>query len=161
MKKNNKGYMLVEVLLVTIFVSSVLIFLYIQFSNLSKSYNDSYLYNTPETLYALEDINDFILSDSNFLEYLNTNIEQKKYIDITNCDLFTDKEYCLELLELENIENIFITTNSIPKDSINIYKEGFQAFINKINKEGNELYRIVAEFNNSTFATIRFGDIDE
>jgi len=158
-KKNNKGYMLVETLLVTVFVAGVLIFLFMQFSKLSNAYDETYSYNTTEGLYALEDVRKFITTDTNFLTYINDNIPSKhEYIDITNCNQFQDKQYCLKLFELENIDKIFITTNNVPKEKIDNYSSSFSKFINKINVEGEEVYRIVASFNNSTYATLRFGD---
>lgn len=160
-KKNNKGYMLAETLIVTVFVSSVLIFLFIQFTNLSKSYDESYIYNTTEGLYALEDIKTYINKDQTFISYLEENIDTLGYIDITDCNLFNNKEYCLNLIEIENIDKIFISTNLIPKDKVNGYNEDFNIFINKINREGEEPYRLVASFKNSTFATIRLGDNNE
>ena len=158
MKKNNKGFMLAETLIVTVFVAGVLIFLYIQFSNLSKSYEESYIYNSVDNLYALEDVKKFIENDSEFMNYLLENIEEQKYIDITDCSLFTELNYCLKLLEVENIDRIFVTTNDFQKDDVTRYSESFTNFINKINKKGKQSYRIVASFNNSTFATLRFGD---
>jgi len=155
---NNKGFMLVETLIVTTFVAGVLIFLFIQFNNLSKAYDDSYVYNTPEGLYALEDIKKYVDTDIDLLTYINENIESLKYIDITDCNLFNNKNYCLKLFELENIDKIFITTNNFEKESITRYKEDFIIFINKINEEGEEKYRLVASFKNSTFATLRLGD---
>jgi len=157
-KINNKGFMLVETLIVTTFVAGVLIFLFIQFNNLSKAYDDSYVYNTPEGLYALEDIKKYVDTDIDLLTYINENIESLKYIDITDCNLFNNKNYCLKLFELENIDKIFITTNNFEKESITRYKEDFIIFINKINEEGEEKYRLVASFKNSTFATLRLGD---
>ena len=158
MKKiNNSGFMLAETLIVTVFVSGILIYLYIQFSNLNKSYEDSYIYNTVETLYALDDIKIYIEREDQILEYINTNIEDLKYIDITDCSLFTEVDYCKKLFEVENIKSIFITTNQVPDESIIQYNEEFTTFIKKINKEGNQSYRIVAEFNNYTYATLRFG----
>ena len=159
MKKiNNRGFMLAETLIVTVFVAGVLIYLYIQFSNLNNSYEDSYVYNTVEGLYALDDVKTYIESDNQVLEYIDTNIEELKYVDITNCSLFTDIDYCESLLESENIKTIFITTNKVPDESIIQYNEEFTTFIKKINKEGNQSYRIVAEFNNYTYATLRFGE---
>lgn len=162
MKKNNsRGFMLAETLIVTAFVAGVLIFLFIQFSNLSKSYDESYIYNTTEGLYALEDIKNYIKEDTTFTLYLNNNIETMEYIDITDCSLFNNKDYCLNLFKLENINKIFITKNIVPKNKITNYTEEFLTFINKINKEGDEPYRLVASFNNSTYATLRIGDSNE
>lgn len=157
-KTNNRGFMLAETLIVTVFVSGILIYLYIQFSNLNKSYEDSYLYNTVEGLYALEDVKTYIERDNQILEYVDTNIEELKYIDITDCSLFTNIDYCKNIFQLENIKSVFITTNIVPYEVITQYNEEFITFINKINKEGVEPYRIVAEFNNTTYATLRFGE---
>ena len=48
----------------------------------------------------LEDIKQYIESDTQFMNYLLENIEEKKYIDISDCSLFTDQKYCLKLLNL-------------------------------------------------------------
>ena len=158
---NNNGFMLAETLIVTTFVAGILIFLFIQFTNLGKSYDDSYVYNTPEGLYALEDIKEYINTDLDALLYIEENIESLEFIDLTDCNLFKNKDYCLNLFKLENIDKIFITTNDFTKENIVGYNEEFKSFINKITKEGNQKYRLVASFKNSTFATLRLGDSDE
>ena len=149
--------MLAETLIVTTFVASVLIFLFIQFTKLSSSFESSYDYNTVEGLYALYDVKEYIKEDYKFMDYLYINVDSNGYIDITDCNLFKDKNYCLKLLEVENIDKIFVTTNEVPS-SITGYDNNFTDFINKIKKEGQEPYRIVASFKNSTFATVRFGE---
>ena len=158
---NNNGFMLAETLIVTTFVAGILIFLFIQFTNLGKSYDDSYVYNTPEGLYALEDIKEYINTDLDALLYIEENIESLEFIDLTDCNLFKNKDYCLNLFKLENIDKIFITTNDFTKENIVGYNEEFKSFINKITKEENQKYRLVASFKNSTFATLRLGDSDE
>ena len=147
MKKNCGGFMLAETLIVTTFVAGVLIFLFVQFSTLNNSYDESYVYNTVEGLYATDDIIDYIKTDSKVLEYIKTNVDSNTYVDITDCR---------ELFSLENIDKVFISTNEISYD-INAYDDKFKKFISKINKEGNESYRVVAAFKNSTYATVRFG----
>ena len=160
-KHNNKGFMLAETLIVSTFVAGVLIFLFIQFTNLGKAYDDSYIYNTTEGLYALEDVKEYIDTDLDLLLYIEENIETAKYIDLTDCNLFENKDYCTNLFKLESIDRIFITTNDFDKQSITGYNEDFNIFINKIVKEGNEKYRLVASFKNGMFATLRIGDSDE
>ena len=160
-KLNNEGFMLAETLIVTTFVAGILIFLFIQFTNLGESYDDSYIYNTPEGLYALEDIKEYINTDLDLLVYIEENIETQKYIDLTDCNLFRNKEYCINLFNLENIDKIFITTNTFDKESITDYNEDFNTFIDKIISEGSEKYRLVASFKNSMFATLRLGESDE
>lgn len=158
MKKKNKGFMLAETLLVTTFVAGILIYLYIQFVNLNSNYNDSYDYNTVEDLYALQDIVDYIYSDEDAYNYIQANMGEKKYFDITNCSIFTDYDECTKLFGLENISEIIVTTNSVPKNDMIDYSLSFKNFIKKINSSGTEPYRLIASFKNKTYATIRFGE---
>lgn len=156
MKKNNLGFMLAETLLVTVFVAGVLIYLYLQFSNLNKNYNDSYKYNSVEELYALEDIVDLIQNDEFAINYIYSNTANLHYIDISNCSLFTDSATCRKLLRTANVNEIFVTTNTIPKKYVNDYSAGLNRFINKITPGDAEPYRIVASFKNGNYATLRF-----
>ena len=161
MKKKNRGFMLAETLLVTAFVAGLLVYLYIQFMNLSSSYDDAYDYNTVEDLYALSDIVDYIYSDERAYEYIKNNVINEKYIDITNCTLFTDTSNCEKLFGYEKVTEVFITTNVVPKSDITNYSTSFMKFIKKINSSGLEPYRIIASFENKTYATLRFGGYDE
>lgn len=159
MKKNyNNGFILAETLIVTLFVASVLLFMFVQFANLNKSYNQSYIYNSVEDLYSLKNIKEYIQSDLNAISYINSNVTYQKFIDISKCEIFTEQNYCLKLFELENIDKIIITTNKVNYDLFINYKTKFKNFINKIEKQSDEKYRIIAAFNDSRFATIRFGD---
>lgn len=125
-KKNDKGFMLAETLIVTTFVASVLIYLFIQFTNLSKSYDESYIYNTTEGLYALEDIKNYMYSDYEALSFIKSTLNSADYIDISDCSMFNDKEYCKNLFKLENINEIIITNN------INEYNNYFDSHSNLV-----------------------------
>lgn len=162
MKKiSNRGFMLAETLVVTTFVSGVLIFLFIQFTNLSKNYNESYMYNTIDDLYSLRNIRDYVISDTSAFSIIEDTISNNSYIEITDCSVFSQTNYCLTLFELENIDKIFISNNEFDKDLFFNYDDNFKKFINRINPEGTEKYRILAQFNDFTYATIRFGEMDE
>lgn len=156
-KRSNMGYMLVETLIVTVFVAGVLIFLFVQFSKLNNSYDEYYIYNNTEDLYALADIKNFIENDSKATTYINTNMNTLKYIDITDCssNIFTNTSYCLKLLDYEKIEKIYITFNPITMNDIDITEDDIVKFMNKISNDGTEPYRIVAKFDQDRFATIR------
>jgi len=166
-KKNlNKGFVLAETLVVTTFVAGVLIFLFIQFTSLSKNYEQSYKYNTVEGLYALRNIRDYILDDNNTLLSITEKIDGsnytgKEYLEITECSDFSEKEYCLKLFELYNINRIYVSLNKFNKTVFKEFDEEFKTFINLIKSDGSEKYRLIVEFNDSTFATIRFGENDE
>ena len=70
------------------------------------------------------------------------------------------KKFCNELIDLENINQILITVNDFKGKNIDmsIEDEDLNLFINKINPSDNQKYRLIAKFNNNTFATIRFGE---
>lgn len=164
-KLNNSGFSLVETLVVTIFIATVLIFLFIQFSNLNSSYEDSFKYNTVEGIYALEDIRDYLEIDSQY-EIIENKLSSKDYIDISDCSVFTDLTYCQKLFEYENIARIIVVNNIANYEGLFETAVGYKIkledefldFINQINNQGSEKYRLIVKFNNDTYATIRFGE---
>lgn len=159
MKKNkNKGFMLAETLVVTTFVAGILLFTTIQFINLSNGYNENYKYNTVEAMYALNTVKNYILDDSKALDFINNNVTSTNYVNLKSCDMFTNKIRCQKLLELEGINEIIIATNKFDKDKIVTYDDEFKNFISKIKKEGTQKYRLIAKFDNSVYATVRFGE---
>lgn len=157
-KKTDRGFVLAETLIVTTFVSGVLIFLFIQFTKLSENYSQSYSYNTVDSLYATKHIRDYIVSDSTAYEAIKKRINDDLYMDITSCNVFQEREYCKMLLKLEKAKKVLITNNNFDKVIFYNYDEKFKKFINKIDGKGIEQYRIIVEFNDSTYATLRFGD---
>ena len=156
--KNNRGYMLAETLIVTTFVAGILVFLFIQFTNLSNNYEESYKYNTVEGIYALDDVKEYIISDDDAYNYIKTNVSKTSILDITDCSIFTSQNYCSKLFDLENIENIIISTNMVNPSLFNLSDENYMNFIRRLSSDGTLKYRIIARFNNDTYATIRFGD---
>ena len=63
MKKiDNRGFMLTETLIVATFLVTTLLFLYIQFNNVTKTYDTSFKYNTVNGLYAVNNIINYIKS---------------------------------------------------------------------------------------------------
>lgn len=159
MKKNkNKGFMLAETLVVTTFVAGILLFTTIQFINLSNGYNENYKYNTVEAMYALNTVKNYILDDSKALDFINNNVTSTNYVNLKSCDMFISEIRCQKLLELEGISEIIIATNKFDKDKIVTYDDEFKNFISKIKKEGTQKYRLIAKFENSVYATVRFGE---
>ena len=157
-KKSSKGFMLVETLIVTIFVSSILIFLLIQFTNLSNNYDKTYDYNKVEDINSLKNIIYYIENDQNAFSYIQSTVTYNNYLNITNCDIFAEKEYCEKLFELENIKKIIVSTNKVNYDLFKKHDEKFKIFVNKIKNEGEQKYRLIASTNNNTYVTVRFGD---
>lgn len=157
-KMNNKGFILAETLIVTTFVAGILIFIFIQFTSVSQTYEDSYKYNTVEDLYALEDIKNYILSDIGAIKFIDESINPDKIIYITNCSIFTNEDYCKKIFELEEIEQIIVSNNYFEPNNISVSDEEFSSFIKKIKGTEKQKYRLIASFKNHTYATLRFGE---
>ena len=157
-KEFSNGFMLIETLIVTTFVSGVLIFLFIQLVTLSNNYDNSYKYNRVEDLYLLRNIKDYMLKDLTALNTIKSQVNDNGFVELTDCSIFSETDYCLKLFELSNIKTIFITENNIETPLFKNYNDGLKSFIDKINGEGENKYRILAEFNNSRYATIKIGE---
>lgn len=155
-KKFNKGFMLLETLIVTTFVAGTLIFLFIQFSNLNRSYELSFKYNNVDKLYALKDVSEYIKSDNSAFEIIKNELNTKDYYNMTGCADFSNKIYCEKLLQAENIEKIIVTKQNLAnfKDYSNLSQET-KDFIKIIKYEDNNSnYRLITEFNDNTYATL-------
>lgn len=157
-KMNNRGFVLAETLIVTSFVAGVLIFLFIQFTNISNNYETSYKYNTVEDLYALQDIRDYIYSDSEAFNTISNELVTNEFLNITDCGIFLDKDYCLKLFELEGVDQVIVSNNYFNYNNFSNIDSNLSAFVKKISSSGEESYRLIVSFKNLTYATLRFGE---
>ena len=64
MKKNNRGFMLVEILIVVTVIVTSMIFLFVQISNMNNSYDEVFKYDTITSIYAMENIKKFLVNDN-------------------------------------------------------------------------------------------------
>ena len=160
-KTDKKGFVLLETLVATVLVSGILIFMFSQFSSLANNYDETNRYNNVQEIYALNTIANYISSDWTF--YNTIDIEEDEYINITDCSKLTNSNLCKKIFEYENIDTILIVKNHFNSDKILDYDDDFLNFLKKIpfNEKTKEKYRLVAQFKNNMFATIRFGDSDE
>lgn len=153
MKKNNKGYMLAETLIVTAFVAGVMIYLCVQLTNLSNSYEKNHSYNTVSNLYALSDIIYFINNNSSITNYVSEIDEIGEICSYnnttTNCLSFRN------LLALENVNTLLIAKNNNSID-FSAYSESLKDYVNTINFNGSEAYILIATFNDNTYASLKF-----
>lgn len=161
MIKNNKGFVVTEVLILSTVIIGVLVFMYIQFKNINREYQYSFKYDTVTGMYLANNIINYINNDN--YDVLVETIENNNtpYLDITSCNdqLFTSNYYCEDLFEKSNIEQILFTEENLAKLKlkINDLDLDMQKYINQIqtlNSEGD--YRIIIKYKDNTFASLRF-----
>ena len=158
-KMNNKGFMLTETLIVATFLVTTLLFIYIQFNNITRTYDTSFKYNTVNGMYNAKNIIQYINNDG--IDNLKTALNEEgiHYINITNCSnsYFSESDYCTILMEATNVKTVLFTNENLTnlKNNVTELDQTLLDFINYINHENTEGYRIIIEFNDETFATLR------
>ena len=161
MTKNNKGFVVTEVLILSTVIIGVLIFMYSQFKNINRGYQYSFKYDTPEGMYLANNIVNYI-NEGNYdklVELLNNT--QEGYIDITECNIDNSNliSYCEALFQKSEIEKIIFTEENLEKikQNMNNFDNDLKNYINQI-KTTNEKndYRIIIKYIDGTFASMRF-----
>ena len=159
MKKNKRnGFMLLETLLVSTFVLGVLTYIFLHFSALKRSYDDSFKYNTVPALYGTKNINQIIIT-SNGYDSLKGQINNLGYVQF-ECALVSNTSTCISLLNDLNVEKVYFVNDLIFKDNVNtntaIFADNeFYYFAKKIGYSTNaQDYRLIVKYKDNTFATI-------
>jgi hypothetical protein len=161
MQKNNKGFMITEVLIVSTIVFSILIFMYAQFRSVYNSFYQTLKYNPVESIYKTNEIKSFIESDAknNIVDLLSNS--QNKYLDITECNIqtYNDVKMCKLLYEKLEIKQLLLLSEDVTSavaSNLSQLDDGMIKFIKYINNNYSGSYhRIVVAFKDGTYATLR------
>jgi len=171
MKKNNKGFMLLETLIVSTIILSTLIFLFIQFSNIKTSYEISFTHNTIPGIYIAKELSDFLV-ENNINSDLSNQLDdfENGFINIKTHTYINNGEnlFYQNMIKDMNIKNViytsdnlttlktYLNSNSIDKT---IFTESFKNFIFKLKTKESNNNRLIIMFNDNTFASIVIGGI--
>lgn len=159
MKKKQKGFVLVETLVVSLLVLAVLIFLFLQLNTININYQKSFRYNTVEGLYATNNMKTYILKNGyeNLVKEIN---EQNPYIDLTDCQtpLLENTSQCSNLIKALQIKKILFTTDNVEKLLVgnHQFEQKFLDFMQYIKTNQENKYRLIVSFENDTYATLKF-----
>ena len=161
MKMNNKGFLLVESLVVSTFVLTVLMLLYLQFNNLMTNHKKSYTYNSVENIYNLGSMADFLKNTGQDVT-LKTSLGSQHYIvlynrsNCVNLPNSTTIPTCNNLAANMNLKYMIYTDSDISslknyvKNSNDALKQDMKDFITKMDAtkiEGKG--RLIAKFGDS------------
>lgn len=168
MKKRNKGFMLIETLVVSTFIITVLIYLYVQFTNLKKSYDVSFRYDTISGLYGAKEIDKFINNNYGYTDFFEEiEKEENKYIEVINkkkCDYLYfagNINYCEKLVNNLNIKTVLLASTDLTKlkeklKTNNSYSNDLYLYVKNINpKQKGGSYIMIVEYNDKTFANVK------
>jgi len=176
MKKNEKGFTLLETLIVTTVVVGTLIYLFTQINNVKTNYDISFKYNTIPGLYSGKNIVDYLKESgySTLISVLNSN--SNDFIEIEDNSLIDggDEEYFDTLKKATNISKILFVKDDITSlkekledcydsDTTNntaICNEKTQLknFIRNLNTDAfPDTYRLIIQKNDGTFVSLEIG----
>lgn len=164
-KLNNLAFMLTETLIVSTFVTSALLYMFIQFKQTYQNYQRTFSYNTVNSLYATNQIKKYIL-DVDFNNIKNRlDDENSQYINVTGCadDLFLEPTYCNKLFTDLNVKDVYFTLEDITnlKDQFKLdYNVDAKTitFLDYITYDkNNNGYRLIVHFKDNTHATLKLG----
>lgn len=165
MIKNNKGFMLAEVVIVSAVLITTLVSLYAGFAKVYKAYEERSSFFDTDSIYALKSIEDTLIDEglfnniineintSNYVSYLAENLTDDSYIN----------SYLKELLGNYNIEYFYITkydsaslTTIMESDTDNIVFNDFLTYLQKnLNFDDKYNYIFVSKTKDGRFAYLR------
>ena len=163
--KNEKGFLLAEALIVSTFVLTILIILFIQFSNLTNNYKNSYSHNNVESIYDLSSVANYLTTNRYDLsEYLTV---EKPYVLVykdNECNINLTDNFCQTIMKQMGAKTVIYTNSDVKaiqyyvnNNEDNNIGQKLREFISKIDaKPIQNKGRLFAEFNNGTFSTIAF-----
>lgn len=160
--RKKKGYMLVETLIVSVTVTSILIYLYSQFTNVQTFYNEVYKYNNVNELYLTGTIKNLIISNEpNIYEKIDSNNFINICNSVNNCSTINVNSPALkEIISHYKVKNIILASankSDVIKEQINSksYSSQMKEF-SKLIADQKKDYRIIVEFDDSGIATVLF-----
>lgn len=164
---NKKGFLLLEAMIVSSVVSLTLIVIYVQFNTVYDNYQKRLSYENVEDLYATHGMSELLDEEGvNFfllmLEYKIASSDYSPYLDISTCSLFVNKDYCLEYIERTGMKTVlFVEHNLSNLVDFNKYSNSFSAELKNYIEYTfgvstlEEGYRLIIEFDNNQFSTIK------
>lgn len=165
MIKNNKGFMLAEVVIVSAVLITTLVSLYAGFAKVYKAYEERSSFFDTDSIYALKSIEDTLIDEglfnniineintSNYVSYLAENLTDDSYIN----------SYLKELLGNYNIEYFYITKYDnaslitiMESDTDNIVFNDFLTYLQKnLTFDDNYNYIFLSKTKDGRFAYLR------
>ena len=130
MKKNNKGFMMIEVIIVCTMVMTALIGLYAGYSKIYSIYGDRKKYYNIDGVYACKYIGDYLINSSgdNNINNIISNNGDSYYINITSV-------LDLKFKELYNIEKAYLFKYAYDADNLdNEFRNTFKEYLKYVKK---------------------------
>lgn len=158
MKKSKAGFLLVESLIVSTFISVTLLYVYTHFKVVYDSYNTSFKFNTINSLYKANNIKSFL--NLSLDPAIFPVVDTSEVVNLETCPVayVSNTEYCNSLFLKMDIKKLYLITEDITDFKVIVstnvsYSQNLENFLDYI-RHGLTGYRLIAEFNDGTIASI-------
>lgn len=161
MKKNNKGFTLIETLLVSTFVIGTLVYLYVQFSNIKKVYDVSFTRDTVPSLYYTLNIINYL--ENTDISSIKDTLTTQEYVAIEDC-MFTvsSSSYCKNLMRLADVKKVLVVKDDLTTlkqqlqaTTTNPFSETMYQYILSLSTSKIQKNRVIVEYNNGTVSSLQ------
>ena len=163
LKNQQKGFLLIEAIVVITFVAGILFFLFIQFNTLFQQYGKDFNYNTVDGVYRAKELRTFLLN-TDFSDLIFELQDNQIFYEFSDCTFANDISLCNHFIEALDIKKSYMVNEDIT---------GFQTYVKNAPASENfgELaaylfyiqydrnnpgYRLIIEFTDGSFASINF-----
>ena len=111
MIKNNRGFMLIEVIITSTVVLTGMVLLFSTFNSLYSKYKSRENYHDIDTFYATKEMIDYLM-ENDFTDFINQNLYENESVFLIENGHCKDSSntFCNKLQELYGIENMIFTT---------------------------------------------------
>ncbi len=160
MKKNKKGFTLMETLLVSAFIIGTLVYLFVQFSNIKTVYDTSFKRDTIPEIYYVQNLNLYLSSTD--INKIISGLQTNNYVEIENC-IFTvsGTDYCKKLMQMANVKKAIVVKDQLSalkeqlkNSATNPFSETMYQYIMDLSTFDLEKNRLIVEFTNGTVASL-------
>lgn len=134
-KNNNKGFMLIEVVIVTVVVVTIMTSLYIVFNRVYNAYDKKSTYTDVNSIYALKMIKDYMIDiESNNTFMLDNLVNSNTTFTSVECSTENTSfnSYCDSIYEEYNVNEMYIVKNneaSLNSLKNNVTNQTFKEYI--------------------------------
>lgn len=161
MKKSNGGFVLMETLIVSAFIIGTLVYLFVQFSNIKRSYDISFQTDTITGLYQADQLASYWTQIDQ--TSITSALESNGYVELQDCNLATShRTYCENLIQLANAKTVLLVQDDLTElkkklQTNNPFEEELYQYIQRLKTSNTTSKRLIVQFNNHTVASILFG----
>lgn len=141
MKKNNKGFMLAETIIVTVIVATIMVSLYVAFNKVYSAYTLKNKYTDIDLLYAANAVQDYLIDNLTLNDIVKDITNEYDPVDLKDPDKLNDT-YCTNIFTNYHIEHMYmIKLGSDPKasnitDKLTTLNQTFIDYINYLETSG-------------------------